>query len=109
MPYARKTDPGTSHIAARSVQNISATQRAIINLLGDEGKNDEQLIQAYKFCVGYGTAPEASESGIRSRRAELVKIGLVVDTGERSKMSTGRLATVWKTTVDWHEEMSKLW
>lgn len=108
MPYARKTDPGTSHIAARSVQNISPTQQGILNLLKD-GMNDESLVNVYTGLAKGGYVPAASESGIRSRRAELVKQGLVVDTGERSVMSTGRLATVWKATNEWQEEMGKLW
>lgn len=108
MPYARKTDPGTSHLAARSVQNISPTQQAILGLLR-EGMNDESLINVYTALVRVGSAPAASESGIRSRRAELVKQGLVVDTGERSKMTTGRLATVWKSTDEWKEQAERLW
>jgi hypothetical protein len=41
------------------------------------------------------TAPRASESGIRSRRAELVDRGLVVDTGRRIRLESGRYAIVW--------------
>jgi hypothetical protein len=108
MPYARKTDPGTSHLAARSVQNITKTQQAILDLLRD-GMNDEALINVYTGLAKGGYVPAASESGIRSRRAELVKQGLVVDTGERSKMTTGRLAAVWKATTNWAEEMEQLW
>lgn len=108
MPYARKTDPGTSHIAARSVQNISPTQQGILNLLKN-AMTDESLVNVYTGLAKGGYVPAASDSGIRSRRAELVKQGLVVDTGERDKMTTGRLATVWKATTDWQEEMKSLW
>jgi hypothetical protein len=108
MPYARKTDPGTSHLAARSVQNISPTQQGILRLLV-EGMNDEALVNSYAWLVKGGYLPAASESGIRSRRAELVKLGLVVDTGERNKMTTGRLATVWKATTSYEEELESLW
>lgn len=108
MPYARKTDPGTSHAAARSVQNISPTQQAILGLLKDR-MNDEALINVYNAMARGGYVPAASESGIRSRRAELVKQGLVIDTGERSLMTTGRLATVWEATTNWEQEMEQLW
>jgi hypothetical protein len=108
MPYARKTDPGTSHAAARSVQNISPTQQGILNLLKD-GMNDESLVNVYTGLAKGGYVPAASESGIRSRRAELVKQGLVVDTGERNQMTTGRLATVWKATTNYQEELESLW
>jgi len=108
MPYARKTDPGTSHIAARSVQNISPTQQGILNLLKN-AMTDESLVNVYTGLAKGGYVPAASDSGIRSRRAELVKQGLVVDTGERDKMTTGRLATVWKATTEWKEELESLW
>ena len=108
MPYARKTDPGTSFIAARSVQNISPTQQGILNLL-IEGMTDESLVNVYTGLAKGGYVPMASESGIRSRRAELVKQGLVVDTGERATMTTGRLATVWKQADAWAVGMGQLW
>jgi hypothetical protein len=40
-----------------------------------------------------------TESGVRSRRAELVQAGLVRDTGERVKLATGRRAIVWGTSI----------
>lgn len=91
MPFARKTDPTTSHEAAAQVDNLTATKQAILKAL-NHPRTDVDLISAYKSLYG---APVASESGIRSRRAELVAAGLVQDTGARVKLASGRNAIVW--------------
>ena len=93
MPNARTSDPLTSHEAAESVANITETQEAIYNLL-KRPLTDQQLIAFYRELVEFGKAPMASESGIRSRRAELVQLGLVTDKGD-SKTWSGRRCTVW--------------
>lgn len=98
MPNARKTDPATSYEAAGSVKNISETQKAILFLL-QFPMTDEDLIDRYYAHASVGGAPNASPSGIRSRRAELVARGLVADSGERSKLASGRSAIVWKTAA----------
>ena len=92
MPYARKTDPQTSHDAARSVGNITPTQKYILKVL-ERPRTDMELVEAYRNLK---LAPRASESGIRSRRAELVNRGLVVDSGGRVKLPSGRWATIWR-------------
>lgn len=96
-PYARQTDPQTSHDAAKSVGNVTATQNTILLLLNIEGMTDTDLVLAYSRMnrTSPETAPRASESGIRSRRAELVARGLVQDSGDRVKLQSGRMATVW--------------
>lgn len=96
MPQARTTDPQTSHEAARSVDNVTATQIAIIGLLTG-GLTDTDLVDLYRRNMRHGLVPLASESGIRTRRAELVARGLVQDTGERIRLASGRSAIVWKT------------
>ena len=88
---ARRTDPITSHEAAESVDNITATQSYVLRCL-KRPRVDVELVNAYR---AYKTAPRASESGIRSRRAELVDRGLVVDTGRRVRLDSGRYAIVW--------------
>lgn len=92
MPNARITDPQTSHEAAASVSNLSATKEAILKALV-RPRTDVDLVDAYRNLKG---APMASEAGIRSRRADLVRAGLIVDSGERVKLATGRRAIVWK-------------
>lgn len=92
MAHARKTDPTTSHQAAASVKDVTSTQAFILKALR-KPLTDVALVHAYR---GYKTAPQASESGIRSRRAELVALGKVVDTGARVKLPSGRHAIVWQ-------------
>lgn len=92
MPHARTTDPQTSHEAAESVKNLTETQEYILKALV-RPRTDVDLLDAYRNLK---FAPIASESGIRSRRAELVAAGLIVDSGERRKTPSGRNAIVWK-------------
>lgn len=91
MPGARRFDPQTSHDAANTVQDVKETQRIIMDMLKLGPKNDIDIIMAIKYFHG----PIASDSGIRSRRAELVQRGLVKDSGVREKLASGRLSIVW--------------
>jgi hypothetical protein len=91
MAHARNTDPITSHEAAASVNDITKTQEFILKALV-RPRTDIDLVEAYRNLK---LAPRASESGIRSRRAELVRAGLIMDTGERVKLASGRNAIVW--------------
>ena len=69
------------------------TKKIILTLLATNyGLTDVALVKAYN---GLNKARRSSESGIRSRRAELVAAGLVVDTGDRVKLPSNRLAIVW--------------
>jgi hypothetical protein len=94
MPHARLTDPGTSHEAADSVGNLTETKKAIFYIL-KYPRTDAELVESYNTLVQRNEAPRASESGIRSRRAELVEDGLVMDTGHRAKSPSGRNMIVW--------------
>lgn len=93
MANARKTDPGTSHEAARSVDNITATQEFILRILKNP-MTDYELVDLYQNST-LESVPRASESGIRSRRAELVGRGIVRDSGARQVLPSGRRAIVW--------------
>ena len=94
-PKARKTDPITSHEAAASVVNITDTQKVILHLL-KKPMTDLELVQTFYKSVNRNVL-WASESGIRSRRSELVQRGKVVDTGTREKLPSGRNAIVWRS------------
>lgn len=94
MPFARTTDPQTSHDAAKSVSNVLNT-RAFIYALLVYPMTDPELINAYRQLT---SAPQASDSGIRSRRAELVAEGMVEATGRKVKLPSGRYANVWVRT-----------
>lgn len=99
MPFARQTDIETSHEAAASVKNITATQQAIMKLIQIHPMTDQRLIDFYQAQIRMGADardfPRASESGIRSRRAELVDRGLIKDSGARETLESGRSAVVW--------------
>lgn len=96
MARARNTDPVTSHEAADSVKDVTATQSYILRVLEKRPRTDGELIEAYR---NYKNAPMASESGIRSRRAELVERGLVSDTEERKVLPSGRRSIVWGVSL----------
>jgi hypothetical protein len=53
--------------------------------------NDE-LIGRYRAVT---TAPKQTDQSIRSRRAELTAAGLIIDTGKRVKLPSGRRSIVW--------------
>lgn len=98
MAFARKTDPTTSYEAAASVDNMTETQFHILQCLVFP-KTDDELIEIFDAMAGSNGWKLASPSGIRSRRAELVAKGLVVDSGERRKSWSGRRSIVWKTVA----------
>jgi hypothetical protein len=96
---ARSTDPVTSHDAAASVSDLRGSQQDVLRAFPPLpfGITDEELVAKYRRMQGEGVVRLQSESGIRTRRAELVKKGLVVDSGERRLTTNGRKATVWRT------------
>jgi phosphohistidine swiveling domain-containing protein len=94
MPFARTTDPETSHEAAESVTNITPLKQEILQRLMTP-MTDADLIEAIRVS----SRLIVTESGVRSRRAELVQAGLVKDTGARIKLATGRNAIVWTTNI----------
>lgn len=100
--HARHTDPGTSHAAAASVKALTEKQRAVLDLFRRYGPMiDETLIARYSALrqLAEGAPPEQSESGIRTRRSELVTRGDLMDTGIKARMTTGRMAIVWGLTL----------
>lgn len=95
--HARRTDPDTSHAAAQSIDNLTARQAAVLACFRHSaacvGLTDHELVTLYRHTPD---APEQSSSGLRTRRAELAARGLVMDSGKRRKLRTGRTAIVWK-------------
>ena len=88
---ARWTDPETSHLAAESVENITAVQGHILTLLDKQPMSDDMLVALYR------REPIPTPQSIRSRRAELVQQGLVEHTGTFVTMVSGRQARVWRS------------
>lgn len=101
MPIARNTDPQTSHDAAKSVSNVERTKEILWHMLRILPSTDEQLVIAYNELVNINPlkTPRASESGIRTRRSELVAENMIEDSGERVKTRSGRSAIVWRATA----------
>ena len=96
QPRARSTDPQTSHDAARKVSNVAKVRNQILSILWQRGPLTDPKIAEYYFQrVADGTAPMASESGLRTRRKELVDMGMVTTAAWKEKLSSGRYATVW--------------
>ena len=91
---ARTTDPVTSHEAGEQVKNLTETKKAILKILKKKDYTDSQLFMLYHGLAVNGKAPYASESGVRSRRAELVKDNLVEAKGF-DKTQFGRRTIVW--------------
>ena len=85
----------TSVKAYRSLRekNIAEVRRNIYFTLKRKPMADWDMIDAYKLRK---RAPKASVSGLRTRRAELVKAGLVRDSGRRKPMRSGRSAIIWE-------------
>jgi hypothetical protein len=87
-----RTYPWTSYAAEKSVINKPAKQEGLLKVLR-KPMTDEQMISAYRKLKG---VPWASDSGLRTLRARLVRQGLVEDTGLVSTTITGRKSIVWR-------------
>lgn len=98
MALARTLDPATSHQAAQSVINSRPTMQTIIDILRHGDASDEVIAYVYNGLVEAGRAPQVSPSGLRSRRSELVTLGMVEDSGKRTTLMTNRRAIVWRLT-----------
>jgi len=96
MPRARTTDPQTSHEAAASVKDVTPTQTIILSLLR-VAQTDEELVTNYNNLRKQhpDIVPRASQSGIRSRRAELFQMDRVVPVGY-AVTESNRKAIVWE-------------
>lgn len=87
---ARRDDPETSVAAAASVERIRASQLIVLEALRYCGPmTDEKLVSLPVV------QRSMSESGARTRRSELVGKGLVVDSGRRERLASGRRSIVW--------------
>lgn len=87
--HARRTDPWTSHEAAASVK-VRESQKLVLSLLRQGPATDEELADR-----AHAASAAISPSGLRTRRCELVVLGLAVDTGERRRTAAGRQTIVW--------------
>lgn len=100
VPRARRTDPQTSHDAARSIdrRSLSDVHRMIGRLLALHGPlTDESIAALYAArALDDPKCRPVSPSGLRTRRRELVDAGLVEPTETVAYTAAGRRTTVWK-------------
>lgn len=92
--HARRNDPETSHEAAASVMHLTTSRLNVLRAIVDHGPlADEHWMQKYRRD---GLRVQ-SDAGLRSRRAELVEMGLV----EHDSFVTirNRRARTWRATA----------
>src|SRR5690349_19418442 len=90
--HARRTHPQTSHAAAASVHNIRESQAYVFSFFKSYGPMTDEQLQARISRANSGTSFQTvklSPSGIRTRRSELVTLGMLRDTGERFVLQSG--------------------
>lgn len=104
---SRRRGAATSRAAAESIEDLGHNQQAVLEALESLGgwSTDERLITHYQAArvprsieTPREIWPKQTESGIRTRRHELVEDGFVEDSGQRAPMTTGREAIVWRRT-----------
>jgi hypothetical protein len=98
VAHARTTDPDTSHAAAASIPSdkIRASQAAVLEVMKEFGPMSDVVLVAYYQGTGQ---PPQSESGIRTRRKELVTLGKIRDSGRKTVLASGRMAIVWEVAL----------
>ena len=100
LAFARENDPATSHEAAASIApaTLRDSQLAVFRVLAKFGPLDDQaLVDAYCDETLARTVPRQSDSGIRTRRKELCRMGRVQPMGT-TKTASGRSALIWAAT-----------
>lgn len=108
MPFPtppRATHPDTSRKAMTAVNraNAWAIHQWVLGVLGaagDLGATHEELWNTHQHDTRNlswvdDAPPKTSQSGLRTRVSELVRGGVVEDSGRTRTMSTGRQAIVW--------------
>lgn len=99
--FARTGDMDTSHEAAARLgkDKLTATQKAVGVILSRFGPlTDEQLIEKWREqeSLVLVSLPGASDQSIRSRRSELVRLGMIFEI-DKVVNSGGNRTTRWGT------------
>lgn len=85
---ARRTDPATSHAAAKSIKHrVSEVRQAVLLYALDR----PQGFTDWEMCSHFGN----HSATYRTRRSELTDRGEIVPTLERRATPSGRTAVVW--------------
>lgn len=93
--HARNSDPSTSHVAAaHASRDMTANQAAVLEAFKRcEAMTDVELVEFYGQA---SDLPQQSESGLRTRRSELVIAGYVEDSGSKKVVSGHDPAIIWR-------------
>ena len=100
-PRVRPADPATSHAAAAAVTraNVTEVKAAVLALFRRHGPMAyHEWIPKYFRLAAEHEAPAHSESGLRTRRSELVQDGLLRDSHRTTPTLGGHQAVVWELT-----------
>ena len=89
--HARKSDPETSHEAAESVEVVKNQLYVLAAFSQICPCTDKTLVATYQRLSEH----TQSDSGIRTRRKELVRKGIVRWTGDWVRGDTNRRERVW--------------
>ena len=93
FPATRRGDPETSFAAAEAASPALRASLAAVLTCFTRPMTDEQMIAAYQ---GGDFRPLQSVSGLRSRRAELVRQGRLKWTGGWLATRAGNKSRVWE-------------
>jgi hypothetical protein len=99
---ARNTDPNTSHEAAEGITEsaLRANQIAVLECIRLMGPtHDERMIEFYNSRRKEQAWPSQGDSGLRTRRRELVDGGFVRDTGRTTKTTGNGTTKIWEATA----------
>lgn len=96
-PGYRPTDPDTSRLAAegRNEVKLRMQQSLLLKLIEQHGPLTDAALWSIICDTPNDTPPPMSSSGMRTRRSELVDMGLVVDSGRREQLASRRWAVLW--------------
>ena len=88
----RRGDPATSRAAAQAIlAQLPTLQQAVYAYAyaqGSHGFSDDQMMQYF----------QSTRSTYRTRRSELTRAGLIMDTGRTRMLPTRRSAIIWAIT-----------
>lgn len=97
-PRHRLNDPLTSQLAAEG-SNVTDSRLAVLLMLHDRTRTDEEIAADWARLVARTGVVNYSPSRLRTARFELVRLGLVTDTGREGRTSSGRRCGVWAITI----------
>jgi hypothetical protein len=95
--HARTTDPETSRAAADRVADATVVQQRVVAIYRQhpEGLTDEELIALYARTFATDSRSIESKASPRKRRSDLTRAGILIDSGERRQLTSGRRGVVW--------------